>query len=124
MQISKLSPALASFFHFYKCDNVDVTWQMTMTSKIFNLTKKSEFLTNFFDDINQATLEYVAFFLKIRQFLNLPNDKVTQDSQLNSLTGFFSSIIGQDLSLDIEDLQQLMIYACIFCFSQDVPIGK
>ena len=94
-----------------------------MTSKIFNLTKKSEFLTNFFDDINQATLEYVAFFLKIRQFLNLPNDKVTQDSQLNSLTGFFSSIIGQDLSLDIEDLQQLMIYACIFCFSQDVPIG-
>ena len=92
VQISKLSPALASFFHFYKCDNVDVTWQMTMTSKIFNLTKKSEFLRNFFDDINKSTLEYVEFFLKIRQFLKLPNDKVTQDSQLNSLTGMIKQL--------------------------------
>ena len=122
VHISKLSPAIASFFHFYKCENVDVTWQMTMTSKIFKLTNASEFLTNFFEEINQCTLDYVEFFLKIRQFLDLPNDKVTQDSQLNSLTGFFNSIIGQDLSLDMEDLQQLMIYACIFCFSQDVPI--
>ena len=93
-----------------------------MTSKILALSKTSDFLQKNFSDINQAALDYVDFFQGIRESLDMHNDKIVQDSQLNSLIGFFSSIIGQDTSLDVEDLQQLMIYACIFCFSQDIPI--
>ena len=49
--------------------------------------------------------------------------QVTQDCQLNSLIGFFSSVIGlHGANFDIDDLQQMIIYSSIFCFSQDVPL--
>ena len=120
--ISKISPALASFFHFHKCENLDVTWQDTLTSKIFSLAKNSDLLVEYFDQVNEVALEYVEFFMKIRETLEIPNNKIIQDSQLNSLIGFFSSIVNQEGICDIDDLQQLLIYACIFCFSQDVPV--
>ena len=122
--ISNISPALASFFHFHKCESLDISWKMTLQSKIYTLTQKSDFLSNAYEIISKASEDYVEVFFKIRDNLDLPNDKVTQDSQMNSLIGFFSSIVGTDNTLDTSDLQQMMIYACIFCFSQDVPIGK
>ena len=120
--ISEISPALASFFHFHKCDNIDISWKMTLQSKIYSLTQKSEFLSSMHGVISKASEDYVEVFFKIRDSLDMANDKVTQDSQMNSLIGFFSSIIGSDVTLDTNDLQQMMIYACIFCFTQDVPI--
>ena len=51
--------------------------------------------------------------------------QVTQDCQLNSLIGFFSSVIGlHGANFDIDDLQQMIIYSSIFCFSQDVPLDR
>ena len=63
--ISKMSPALASFFHFHKCDNVDISWKMTLQSKIYSLTQKSEFLSSVHQVISKASEDYVEVFFKI-----------------------------------------------------------
>jgi hypothetical protein len=120
--LSSLTPALAAFFHLHNCHNEDVTWNMTLASKIYKLANRSALIMDNYAAIQKSSNSYVEFFLNIRETLDLRNDKVTQDAQMNSLIGFFSSIVGQETSLDVEDLQQMMIYACVFCFSQDVPI--
>ena len=78
-----------------------------------------------FVDISSICIANVEYFINIREAMDLANDMVTQDCQLNSLIGFFSSVVGlHGPNFDKEDLQQMIIYACIFCFSQDVPIER
>ena len=121
-----LTPSLSSFFYLQKCSNEDITWKDSFSSKIYQLTIKNEALANMFDTMTVTCITNVEHFINIRIAMGLQNDKVTQDCQLNSLIGFFSSIVGLHGSgnFDNDDLQQMIIYSSIFCFSQDVPIER
>ena len=119
--IHLLDPTISSFFKMHYCENKDVSWRMMLSSKLKFLLGSRPKLAQKQEMILDTSDQYVEYVFKCRKKMGFRDQNIKQYQQVNSMVAFFGSMIGDGGSLDDEQLIHNIIYASIFCFTQDIP---
>ena len=94
---------------------------MMLSSKLKFLLQSRPKLANKQEMILDTSDQYVEYVFKCRRKMGFRDQNIKQYQQVNSMVAFFGSMIGDGGSLDDEQLIHNIIYASIFCFTQDIP---